>query len=181
VDTARNQFIQPRFRQQFVNVGLADAGGDAGKQSRPQRSVEAAHGAVENLLFSAALVAGDFPAFDRDKRSGVSNVCEFTGNLVRNELAICEYLKVTVRMLSQQLHHFRVHERFTAKYAEEAVSMFLRIKDCAIERIEIDLRSVRLDIHPAALAPQIARVDNGKIKKWRKELTPLDSSLEFFD
>ena len=69
---AGDQFVQPRFGEQFVDICLANAGGHAGQQARREAMIEAAQCAIEHVLAAAAFVAGDLPSLDADERRDVA-------------------------------------------------------------------------------------------------------------
>ena len=72
VHAAGDQFVQPRFGEQFVDVCLANAGGHAGQQPRLKAVIQAAQCAAEHVLVATAFVAGDLAALDADERRGVA-------------------------------------------------------------------------------------------------------------
>lgn len=84
-------------------------------------------------------------------------------------------------MRREEVEQFRVHERLAAEDAEERVPVFFCVSDRAIERVEIDLRALGLHVHPAALAAQVAGVQNREVEEGRKIFAALDAALEFFD
>ena len=138
-----------------------------------------AHGFVENILLPAPGVAGDLAPLDADQGRGIAQAAQAGRHLLRDELAIGEKLKVTVRMRREQVEQLRVHERFAAQNAEKSVPVPFGIGDGAVQRMEIDAVSL-LDIHPAALATQIARIEDGEVKERRKIFAALDAPLELF-
>src|SRR2546429_630101 len=71
-----------------------------------------------------------------------------------------------------------MHERLSAKDAEESISMTLGVRDGPVERVEIN-GVLLLDIHPATLAPEVAGVENRDVKERREELAAFDAPLEF--
>src|SRR5438552_6415950 len=73
-----------------------------------------------------------------------------------------------------------MHERLAPQDAEEDVSVPLGVSDGAIERVEIDGVLV-LHVHPATLAAQVARVDDGKIEERREIFAAPDAPLELLD
>jgi len=99
----------------------------------------------------------------------------------RDELAIGKDLKVTVRMLRQHIEEVRMHERLSAENAKETVSMRFGIVDEAMKGGCIDHLSRAFDVDPAALAPQVARVNNGNVEKGGEIFTALDSPFETLD
>src|SRR5690606_31430323 len=72
-------------------------------------------------------------------------------------------------------------ERFSAEDPKKAVSVCLRLVDHSIERLDLDLYLRLIDIHPAALASQIAAVQNGEVKEGGKILALLETFLMSLD
>src|SRR6185312_14736489 len=101
-------------------------------------------------------------------------------DFLRDELAVGENLEVAVRVRREQVQQLRVHERLATKDAEESVAVLLGVSDRAIQRIEIN-RVLFLDVHPTALATQVAGVDDRKVKERREIFAAFDAPLEFFD
>ena len=139
-----------------------------------------AHRSVEHVLLAAALIAGDFTAFDADQRRGVAQLAQAGRGLLRDELAVGEKLKVTVGVSGEQIEQLRVHERFAAEDAEERVPVPFGVGDGAIERVQVN-GVLLLHIHPAALATEVARVDDGKIEERGEVFAALDAPLELLD
>ena len=176
-----DQLAQPFLGAEFVNVRLAHARGDAGEDALAQAVLQAAHGAREDFLFSPPLVAHDFAALDAHERRGVADLPQALRDFLGDELAVREDLKVAVRVRREEVEQLRVHERLAAEDAEERVPVRLRVGDGAVQRVEIDLRALGLDIHPAALAAQVAGVQDREVEEGRKIFTALDAALEFLD
>jgi hypothetical protein len=74
-----------------------------------------------------------------------------------------------------------MHKRFTAEEAEKGVAVGFGIVDEPVHGREIDGVSIRIDIDPAALTAEVAGVDNGNVKKWRKIFAAAEAALEFLD
>src|SRR5262245_36426594 len=74
-----------------------------------------------------------------------------------------------------------MHERLAAKDAEENVAVSLGVVDETIHRIQIDVLTRRFHINPAALATQVATVNDRDIEERRKVFAATDSLLELLD
>ena len=59
VDAAGDERAKPGFGEQVVDIGLAEAGGDAGEEFLLEAVVEAAQRVGENVGFTSAFVAND--------------------------------------------------------------------------------------------------------------------------
>ena len=83
-------------------------------------------------------------------------------------------------MRREQVEQLRVHERLAAEDAEEGVAVPLGVGDGAVERVEVD-GVLLLHVHPAALAAEVAGVDDREVEERRKILAALDAPLELLD
>ncbi len=176
---AGDEFAQPLLGEQFVNVRLANARCHASEDFFPEAIVQSAQRTDEDFFLPAPLVAGDLTALDADERGRIADFSQAPCDLLGDNLPVRENLKVTVGVRPQQVEKLWVHERLAAKNSKERVSMPFRVGDRAIECVEVN-RVFLLDIHPAALAAQVARVENREIKERRKILAVSDAPLEFF-
>ena len=181
VHPAGDQFVQPRLGKQFVHVCLANAGGHTGQQPRLNTVIEAAQCAAEHVLAPAALVAGDLTSLDADERCDVAYTPQLSGHFLRDHLTVGEDLEIAVRMSPKKIEQLRMEKRFTAQHAEEAVTVFFRVPDELAQIIDIDHLARRLDIDPAALAAQVATVDDREIEKRREILAALKPAFEALD
>ncbi len=59
-----DQSLHPRFVQQIIDVGLADAGGDAGDQSVLQAIFQPGQRAVEHIQPPSAFIGDDLVSLD---------------------------------------------------------------------------------------------------------------------
>ena len=84
-------------------------------------------------------------------------------------------------MRREQVEQPGVHERLAAEDAKERDPVRLRVVDRAVERREIDLHALGFHIDPAALAAQVARVQDREVKERRKVFAALDPALEALD
>ena len=80
---------------------------------------------------------------------------------VGNELAVCENLeRNNPGCPAEEIEQLLVHERFAAENPEKAVSVLLCVLHDLVEVIEIDLHLRFIDVYPAALAAEVATVQN---------------------
>ncbi len=112
------------FAQQVVKIGLAKARADAGHDFVVQAVLQAGHRRREHASLSASFVADDLRTFDADQGRHVSAFAQTFGNLVGNEVAVGEDLKVDIRMGFEDVEQLLVHERFAAQQAKERVADF---------------------------------------------------------
>src|SRR5439155_9360795 len=87
-----DQLSQPVRSEQFIDVGLANAGGNTGQNFFAQAMVQPAQRFVEDIFFAASLIAGDLAAFDADEWSDIPKLAQPPGSLLGDELAIGEKL-----------------------------------------------------------------------------------------
>src|SRR5882757_7536869 len=73
-----------------------------------------------------------------------------------------------------------MHEGLPAEDAKESVPVPFGVGDRAVERVEVD-GVLLLDIHPAALAAEIARVKNRDVEKRWKIFTAFNAPFELLD
>ena len=71
-------------------------------------------------------------------------------------------------MLGEEVEQLRVHERLAAEDAEEAVAVGLGVVDEPVQVVEVDLDLGLIDVDPAALAAQIAGVEDGDVEERRE-------------
>ena len=72
VDAPVDEAVEPLFGEEVVDVGLAEAGGDAGEEFLVEAVAQAAEGTVEDVFATAAEVAGLIAAFDADEGGAVA-------------------------------------------------------------------------------------------------------------
>ena len=171
-----DQPVEPLFAEQ-VEVRLAEAGADAGHHLVLQAVLQALHRLAEHARAAAALVADDLVPFDADQRRDVAELAELLGDFVGDEVAVGEDLKVAVAVAAEDFQHLRVHERLAAEDAEERVAHRLGFGDQPVHRRRLDLRLLGRHIDPAALAAEVAAVDDRDVEERRKELAPLEPRL----
>jgi hypothetical protein len=70
-----------------------------------------------------------------------------------------------------------VHQRLAADDAEEAVPHRLRLADEAVEGVGRDGLLLVGHVHPAALAAEVAGVDDGDVQERREHLAALEPQL----
>ena len=90
--------------------------------------------------------------------------------LVGDEVAVGEDLEVAVGVLGEHVEQVRVHERLAADDAEEDVAHRLGFADQLVERVGLDRLLLGGDVDPAALAAQVAAVDDRDVEERREEL-----------
>ena len=133
------------------------------------------------MLVAAPFVADDFAAFDADERGDVAEFAQTLCDFLGDELAVGEDLEVAVRVRREQVEQLGVHEGLAAEDAEEGVPVGLGVVDGGVERIEVNGDALGGDIHPAALAAQVAGVQDGEVEKRREELAVLNPLFEELD
>src|SRR5262249_33536070 len=154
--------------QQVVDIRLAEARANAREDLVLEAVVNALHRLAENAVAAAALVAYDLVALDADERRGVAELPQPFRLLVGDEVAVGEDLEVAVGVGGEEIEELRVHERLAADDAEEDVAHRLGLGDEAVERVERDGLLLGRHVHPAALAAQVAAVDDRNVEKRRK-------------
>ncbi len=119
---------------------------------------------------AAALVADDLVALDADERRHVAELPQASGLVVGDELAVGEDLEVAVGMRGEHVEQVRVHERLAADDAEEDVAHLLGFADQLVQRLRLNDLLLGGHIDPAALAAQVAAIDDRDVQKRRKDL-----------
>ena len=139
--------------------------------------LQAAQGAGQNVGLAAALVADDLGAFDADERGDVPELAHGGGGLFGDHLAIREDLEVGVRVHREEVEELRVHEGLAAEDAEEGVPMPLGVVHDLVQLVEVQRLARFIDIDPAALAAEVAGVQDGDVEEGREELALLHALL----
>ena len=168
VDAPGDKLPQPSFRQQVIDVRLAETGGDAGEEFLIEAISQATQGAGEYVLVSPPQIADAFGPLDANEWGDVAQLTQLPGHLLGNHLAVGEELEITVRMLREKIQQLRMQQRLAAEHTEEAVAMFAGIVDEPVEFIQRDHITRGGDIHPAALAAEITGVDDAQIEEGRE-------------
>ena len=176
-----DELLHPVLVEQFVDIRLAGAGGNAGDEAVFQAVFQAPERVVQDVEAAAALIGNNRLSLDADQRGAVAEFPHFGGNLVGDELAIGEDLEVAIGMTPEDLQQFRVHERFAAEDAEEAVAVLLGVVDDAIHLVGREKMLRAIHLHPASLATEIATVDHRNVEERREIVALLDALLEFLD
>jgi hypothetical protein len=127
------------------------------------------------------LVADALGSFNADERRRVPEPSQLAGDLVGDELSVGEDLEVAIRMLAQDLQQLRVHERLSAEDPEKAVAAALRVTDHPPHGGGVDHVPRAVDFDPAALASQVAAVDDREIQEWREMLPVFQPFLELLN
>ena len=172
---------EPLLGEHRVDIGAAEARCHARDQSSLEAEFEAAERPVENLTVPATNIARRRVTLDAHQRRGVAESLEAAGHLGRDQLAVGEDLEVAVGVGGQQVEQPRVEEWLAPKQSEEHVAVRLRVTDECIERLERHHRPRRLDVNPAALALEVAGVDDRKMEERREDDSATLSRLEFLD
>ena len=178
MDAALDQFIQPALAQEIVDIGLANAGGDAGEHFVLERIVQSTKCFVQHVFFSAPLVTDHLPSFNADERRHIAKSPQPRRNLVGDKLAIGKNLKVAIRMGFQNIQQLRMHEGLATEDPKKHIPIGFSIGDQTIHRFKINAISRGCDINPTALTAKIAAIDNGNVNERRKVLAPLQAALE---
>lgn len=139
VNPLLDELAEPRFGEEFLDIGLADAGGDAGEESGPQGGFEAAEGALEDVDVASTFVTDDFVAFDGDERGCVPDFGEARGNFVSDALSVREDLEIAIGVTGQDVEEAGVEEGFAAEDAKEAISFAFGVGDEAVHLVRGDL------------------------------------------
>ena len=170
VHTALNQGAEPIFRQAGVDIGLAETGRNAGQHSIAQAGIQSAQRPGVNVLVAPALVTDDRIAFDADERCDIAQLPHFSGHFIGDKLAIGENLKVAIGMLSEEIEQLRMHEWLASEHAKKGIAARLGLIDEAVQVSEWQGHPRFVDINPAPLAAEIARVEDGDVEEGRKVL-----------
>ena len=173
-----DEFLQPLAAEQIINVGLAEARGHAGQQFGIEAVLQATQGAVEHVFIAAPLVTDGAVAFHTDQRCGIAEFAQRVGRFLGDELTVGENLKVAVRMHGQKVEQLRVHEGFPAKHAKEGVAVAFGVIHDLVQIVEFDRLAWLVHIHPAALAAEVAGVQNGNVEEGREEFALLHTLFE---
>ena len=80
-------------------------------------------------------------------------------------------------MAFKDLKDLRMHERFAAHNSKERIAHRLGFVDKLVHRSDIDSLLLGSNVDPTALTTQVAAVDDGHVKKRRKELALLHAAL----
>ncbi len=71
-----------------------------------------------------------------------------------------------------------MHKGLATKNPEETIAEFLGLPDHPIKRVHLHRLLRSGDVNPATLAPQVATIDDGNIKKGWKIFSLFESSFE---
>ena len=177
VDAHVDEAAQPGLGEEVVDVRLAEAGGHAGEHAGIEAVLQAAEGAGEHVGLAAALVADDLGALDADERGDVSELAHGGGGFLGDHLAVREDLEVGVRVHGEEVEELRVHEGLAAEDAEEGIPAPLGVVHDLVQLVEVQGLARLIDIDPAALAAEVAGVQDGNVKEGREELALLHALL----
>ena len=158
-----DEFVEPLFAQQVVEVVLAKAGGHAGEQFVFHAVQNALHALAVNIRLAAALVADQLGALDGNERGDIAHRAHFFRHLIGDELAVGENLKVAILMLRQNIEQPFVHKRLAAEDAEETIARLASLADEPVQLLRLNLLLLCRDIHPTALAAEVAGIEHRNI------------------
>ncbi len=170
-----DEFVDPFFGEQVIDIGFTETGADACEQFVIEAVLNALHGFGVDIISTTALVADDFIAFDADQGSRISQLAKFFGNFIGNKLPIRENLKVAVGMTLENFEELGVHEGFAAKDPKEGVPHFFGFLNEPRHGFDVDFFLFGGDIDPAALAAQVATVNDRDIEEGREEFPPFEA------
>ena len=176
--THLDETVQPLFTEEVFEIRLAQTGGDAGHQLVIEAALQASHRTGEHVVFAAAFIADDLVALDADERRHVAHLVHLLGEFIRDELAIREDLEVTVLVLGKDIEQPLIHEGFAAEDAEEAVACGTGFADKAVQVFGGNLFLFGGDVHPAALATEVAAIEHGDVEEGREVFTALHALFE---
>ncbi len=181
VHTHSNQFVQPGFLDEIVEVRSARTRGDTGNDLVSHARLDPGQGLVQDIGAPASLVGDDLVALDADQGGRVPDASQLLRHGIVDEPAVGEDLEVAVGMGGKNPDQVRMHEGFTAEDAEEAVAVLLRTRDQPIHFLEGDLRLRSSDVDPATGATQVAAVDDRDVEEGREDFALLQALLEAVD
>jgi hypothetical protein len=173
-----DQFIEPGFVEEISDVGLADAGGHTGQQAMLDGGIQPFQGPGVNILLAPPLITDHFPSFNTYQGGGITSSPHALGNLVGDQLAVGEDLKIGLGLLLDQIQQLWVHEGFPAEKAKKSVAVRSGFIDQAMQAIELDAFSRGFHIHPAALAAEVTAVQDAQVEKRRENNATLSSLFE---
>jgi hypothetical protein len=176
MDAHVDEFAQPGFGEQVVDVRFAKAGGHAGEDFGVEAVLQAAQRAGEHVLVATAFVADDLGAFDADERRDIAELAHVGGGLLGDHLAVGEDLEVGVRVHREKVEQLGMHEGLAAEDAEERIPAPFGIVHDLVQLVEVERLARFVHIHPAALAAEIAGVQDGDVEEGR-EILPLLHAL----
>ena len=165
-----DESAQPFLGEEVVDVGLAEAGGDAGEDPGIEAVLQTAQGAGEHVFVATALIADDLGAFDADERGDVAELAHGFSGLGGDHLAVGEDLEEGVRVHREEVEELRVHEGLPAEDAEEGIAAAFGVVHDLVEFIEIERFAWFVHVHPAALAAEVAGIEDGNVEEGREVL-----------
>jgi hypothetical protein len=172
-----NQTIDPSVVEQIVDVRFANAGANACHDFVVQAILEALHRFAQNACSTSPLIANELGALHRDQWRYVAKLSQSLRDLVRNEVAVREYLEVRIGMGGEDIEQLFVQEWLASENTEERVPHRLGFVQGAVHGVQLDFCLLARDIDPTPLASQIAGVDDRQIKKRREKFASLQSTL----
>ncbi len=173
--------VHPFFAEQIFKVRLAQARRDAGQEFVIDAVLQALHRFAEDIFFTAPFVADDFGAFNADERGDVAHAPHLFGQFIGDQLAVGKNLEVAMGMLLQNIEQSLIHEGFAAEDAEETVAGFIGFAEQAIQIFGGNLFLFGGDVHPTALATEVAAIEHGDVEERGKVFTLFHPLLVFLN
>ena len=134
--TQFDQTINPVFPYQVIDVGLTDAGCNTCQKLVTDAVLKTGHSLGEHLRFASSLVAYDFISFNANQRRHIAQFAQFPRHRVSDEMTIRENLKISVRVMRENLQQLWMHKGFATKNAKKAVSQLLGFINYPIDRFD---------------------------------------------
>jgi hypothetical protein len=72
-----------------------------------------------------------------------------------------------------------MHERFATENSKERISVGFGVQNRPVQQLQIDLGAFGGDIHPTALAAEIARIQDRDVEERREVFPSAQSAFEF--
>jgi hypothetical protein len=171
VDTHVDEFLQPLAGEEVIDIGLAEAGGHAGHEASIETVLQAAQGTVEHVFATASFIGDRAGAFHADQGRGIAKFAQGVGRLGRDHLAIGEDLEIAIGVSGEEIKQLGMHEGLSAEHAEEDVAMAFGVVHDFVEFVQVHRLPWFVHIHPAALAAEVAGVENRKVEEGRENLS----------
>ncbi len=180
MDPEIDQLAEPFFAYE-VKVCFADTRCNTDDQFVFHTILNALEGLVENVFSTPALIADQVGSFDADQRGGIADLSQPSCDFVRNQLPVGEDLEVAVAVGFENIEKVRMHEGFATEDTEVTVAVGFGVSNQSVQVIFADHLSRRSDIDPAALATELATVDDGDEQEWWEVDSLFESLLELLN
>lgn len=139
----------------FVVISLADAGCHTEDKSSLAASTNASECTLIDLVALTAAVAFFLQTFNADEGCDIACSTELLGDIVGEEGAIGEELKVAVTVLQEEVEQPPVKKRFTTQDTEESGSVTIALADDTVNLLYLEVLPSSL-ADPTAAAGEIA-------------------------